>query len=78
MTLERELQAYRSHLDDLLGPDDVNEGKYTVIKGDEIQGPFEDYDSALAFAYDRYGLGPFLVKKVERHETVHHFGRDLH
>lgn len=70
-TLAHELGIYRERLDELLGPDDLNEGRYVVIKGDEVISPFPDLDSALAIAHDRFGLGPFLVRKIERFETIH-------
>jgi hypothetical protein len=77
MALETEMQVYRLHLLDLLGVNNINEGKYTVISGDRIRGPFETYESALDFGYSHYGLTPFLVKKIERNETVMYFSRDL-
>ena len=61
----------------MLGVNEVNKGKYTAIKGNEIIGPFDDYESALEGAYDRFGIGGFFVKKIERVETVLHFTRDL-
>jgi hypothetical protein len=75
--LEHELEVYRLHLIDMLGVNDLNEGKYTVIKGDEIAGVWPTREEALAEAYQRFRLGPFLVKKIERNETVLHFSRDL-
>jgi hypothetical protein len=77
MALDEEIQVYRLHLIDMLGVNDVNEGKYTVIKGNDIQGPFPDYDSALEFGYDKHGLVPFLVKKIERNESVLYFSRPI-
>ena len=77
MALEQEVQVFRDHLIDLLGVNDINEGKYTVIKGDDIRGPFETYESALEAGYNRHGLTSFLVKKIERNETVMCFSRDL-
>jgi hypothetical protein len=71
-TLDREVRFYRSHLDDLLGPGDANEGRYVVIKGEDIAGVRDTFDEALSLGYGRFGLGPFLVKKIERIETVHH------
>jgi len=61
----------------MLGVNNVNEGMYTVIKGDEITGPFGSYDDALQAGYDRYGLTPFLVKKLERNESVLYFSRPI-
>jgi hypothetical protein len=78
MALEHEMGVYRAHLMDLLGVNDVNEGKYVVIKGDEIlPAAFDDYSAALAAGYDRFGPVSFLVKKVQRVEPVLYFTRDL-
>lgn len=63
---------------ELLGPDDVNEGKFTVINGSDIGGPFDTYEDALQYGYDRHGLVTFLVKKIERNETILYFSRDIH
>ena len=74
MALEHEVAVYRSHLMDLL----ANEGKYVVIKGDEIvPEAFDAYEEALKEGYERYGPVPFLVKKVSRTEPVLYFTRDL-
>jgi hypothetical protein len=72
MALEHESQLYRSMIVDLLGPDDANEGKFVVIRGDEVDGPFDLWEDALKAGYGRHGLTPFLVQKIERHPTVVH------
>ena len=77
MELDHEVQVYQSRLMDMLGVNDVNEGKFVVIKGDDVSPPFETFDQALEVAYNRHGLGPFLIKKIERNETILYFSRDL-
>jgi hypothetical protein len=77
MALEQELRVYRATLGDLLGVGDVNEGKYTAIKGDRSLGVFDGYEDALKAAYEAFGLGPFLVKKIERHESSVFFARPI-
>ncbi len=78
MALEHEMGVFRANLMDLLGEDNVNEGKYVIIKGDEIlPAAYEDYSAALAAGYDRFGPVSFLVKKVQRVEPVLYFTRDL-
>jgi hypothetical protein len=47
------------------------------IKGDLVAGIFGTYDDALAAAYRNFGIGGFLVKKIERVESVLHFTRDI-
>jgi hypothetical protein len=73
MMLEHELQVYQSNLIDLL----QNEGKYILIRGEDIQGPWDSYEDALTAGYDKYGLVPFLVKKILRAEPIQYFSRDL-
>ena len=77
MALENELQYYRIHLLDMLGPDGENEGKYVVIKSKDFQGAFDTYEEALGAGYERYGLVPFLVKKLEKVESVLYFSRPI-
>jgi hypothetical protein len=74
MALEHETAVYRTNLMDLL----QHEGRYVVIKGDEIvPGAFDDYSEALAAGYERFGPVSFLVKKVSKTEPVFYFSRDL-
>lgn len=73
MALEHEMATYQAHLLELL----ANEGKYAVVRGEEIAGAYDSYDDALQAGYDRYGLVPFLVKKISRVEPIQYFSRDL-
>lgn len=74
MGLEHEQAVYQRNLGDLL----ANEGKFVIIKGDEVVlTPTDDYPAALRVGFERFGPVPFLVKKIERYEPVHYFSRDL-
>ena len=73
MSLERELATYHEHMLELLS----SEGKFVLIRGDEIAGRYDSYEKALEAGYERYGLDPFLVKKIQRSEPLHYFSRDL-
>jgi hypothetical protein len=73
MALERELAVYNEHLMDLL----ANEGKHVVVHGEEIEGPFDTYEDALQAGYTKFGVVPFLVKKITRLEPIQYFSRDL-
>jgi hypothetical protein len=77
MSLEHELEVFRTHLMDMLGVDEVNEGKYVVIKGDEILGVYESLDDALGAGYERYGDVDFLVKQIHAVEPIEYFSRNL-
>ena len=76
MGLETELQVYNDHLMELLGVDDVNAGKYIVIVGEVVDGPFDDYPEALRFGYRKYGPRPYLAKKIERVQSVMFIARE--
>ncbi len=73
MPLERELRTYRARLPDLL----VDQGKFVVIRDDEVIGVYGDYEDALRVGYERCGTRAFLVKRIEAVETINHFTRDL-
>jgi hypothetical protein len=73
MSFERELEIYNEHLIELL----ASEGKFVVIRGEEILGAFDTYEAALEAGYGRYGPVPFLVRKIQRSEPVHYFSRDI-
>jgi hypothetical protein len=77
MSFEVESAVYREHLLEMLGVNYINEGKYAVIRGQEIQGPFSTYEDALGAGYENHGLEPFMVKKIERNERVLHFSRAI-
>ena len=73
MPLERESAVYCENLMDLL----TNEGKYVVVHAEKIDGPFDSYEDALQAGYDKFGVVPFLVKKISRVEPIQYFSRDL-
>jgi hypothetical protein len=73
MALERELAVYRDHLPGLLSA----EGKYVVIKGEDIAGVYGTLDDALGAGHGKYGPVSFLVKQIRATEPILYFARDL-
>lgn len=73
MALEQELAFYAEKLGDLL----EHEGKFVLIHGHDVIGFWPTADEALQVGYDRFGLEPFLVKEVARHEQPKYFSRNL-
>ena len=73
MALEKELATYQVKLEELL----PHEGKFVLIHGDEVAGTWDTYPDALQAGYQKFGLNPFLVKRIEWIETVQNFTRDL-
>lgn len=73
MALEKEIEAYHRELAKLTD----QEGKFVVIQGDTVIGIYVTYEDALKVGYDKCGLNPFLVKKIQSVEQVQYFSRDL-
>ena len=73
MARKKELATYQNKLEELL----LHEGKYVLIGNGELGGVWDTYEDALQAGYQKFGLHPFLVKRIEWAETVHNFSRDL-
>ena len=75
MLFERENEVYQDNLLELL----ANEGKYVVIREDRIlPDAFDTYEEALEAGYDTFGPVPFLVRKIQRSQTIDYLSRDIH
>ena len=72
--LRQELSAYKAALPAIAS---THAGQYVVIHGEELVRYFDEYESALQWAYDTYGLKPFFVRRVSMEANVAHFTRDL-
>jgi len=72
-TLLREIATYNSKLPELL----ANDGKYVLIKGDEVIDFYDTYADALKIAYEKFDDGEFFVKRISPAESVSFFTRDL-
>jgi hypothetical protein len=64
MGLETEFETFHRELPNLLS----REGKFAVIFGDKVIGTFATFEDALSFGYERCGLEPYLVKRIEIEE----------
>jgi hypothetical protein len=66
--LEQERDFYDAHLEEWLGR---LAGRVALIKGQELIGTFDTVEDAIREGGRRYGLQPFLVRRVEnRQEPV--------
>lgn len=72
-SLHKELARFQQLLPELIG----EEGKFALIHGSDLVGTYQSYEDALKVGYDRFGLKPFLVKKINGSESVAYFTRDL-
>lgn len=73
MALEKEIETYKNKLPSILG----DQGKYVLIKELDIVGIYSTYDDAITVGYEKFGLEPFLVKKISADEEIHFFTRAL-
>ena len=67
-TLQKELAVYEANLNKWL--EASQQGKFVLIKGDEIGGLFDTYEEALKVGYTKHGPPPFLVKQISAVESV--------
>jgi hypothetical protein len=67
MALEKELETFRSKLLELKGE---HEGKFVLIHGEQVVDFFSSYEDAIKDGYARFGLAPFLVKKIQALEQA--------
>ncbi len=72
--LEVELKTYEQHRDQLLG---TAEGKYVLIRNDQVLGVFDSKMDAIAQGYQRFGNVPFLVKQILKVEVPQNFVSNL-
>ena len=71
MALEKEMETYNAKLPELK----ENEGKFVLIKGDEVAGIYTSYEDAMKDGYKQFKLTPFLVKQIQSIEQVQFISR---
>jgi hypothetical protein len=71
MALEKELETYKNKLPELKD----KEGKFVLIHGADVIDTFSAYDDAVKEGYSKFGLEPFLVKKIHALEQVQFISR---
>lgn len=59
--LDQELKIFEDNLPEWL---ESHSGKFTLIKGDELIGFYDTTDEALKEGAQRFGLQPFLIRRV--------------
>jgi len=64
--LEKELRTYQRELSHLLS----EQGKYVLIQDNKVAGTWQTYEDALTVGYERFGLTPFLVKRIDEADAV--------
>jgi len=72
--LKKEIETYNKHKEKLLKE---NNGKFVLIKEEEIIGVYESQKDALNICIGKFGNVPFLVKKIEEIEEKQNFTSNL-
>jgi len=72
--LKKEMETFEQHRERLVAE---SFGKFALIHGDEIDGVWDTYQDALAAGYKKFGLDPFLVKRIVSTESIQFFTRDV-
>ncbi len=65
---ETEKKAYENALPKLLR----EEGKFALIREDNLVGVYETYEDALKFGYEKFGLEPFFIKRIQQFEETNY------
>lgn len=71
--LEKELETYKKKLPELK----QHEGKFVLIKGEDVIDTFTSYEDAIKEGYQKFGLEPFLVKQIHSTEQVQFISRSI-
>ena len=70
--LAEEWETYRREVGRLLA--EGHEGRHILIKGDQIIGIWDREEDALATAYQKFLLQPFLVHQIQERERILRIG----
>ena len=65
--LEQERAFFQQIRDDLVK---LHDGKFVVIKGEEVLGVFEDRDQAVKSINPRYERGEVLIRRVQKEDSI--------
>ncbi len=66
----QEWETYRREVGRLLA--EGNEGRFVLIKGDQIIGLFDTYEQARDAGAEQFLLGPYLVQQVRTREPLYY------
>ena len=64
--LRTEVKAFDKLLPELL----KDAGKFALIHGSDLAGVYSSYEDALKIGYEKYGVTPFLVRRIAQTEQV--------
>ena len=70
--IAEEWETYRREVGRLLA--EGNEGRYVLIKYGQVIGIWETREEAMATAYQKFQLQPFLVHQIQERERIYRIG----
>ena len=65
--LRPEIKAYEGMLDSLKKH---HAGKFVIIKGGELRGVYDTFDTAARNAIREFGAGPYLIREVAERRVM--------
>jgi hypothetical protein len=69
LAIKREIRTYRRELPRLLA--EGQEGRFALIKGDEVVSVWDTFDDAYQAGRERFGMEAFIAQPIEvRYLTV--------
>jgi hypothetical protein len=68
--LAREWQTYKREMPRLLA--EGQEGRFVLIKGDEVIGIWDTWQEAARTGRARFGMVPIMVHEIQAHERILH------
>jgi hypothetical protein len=60
-SLDQEIAAFEAIKKDL---EENQRGKWALVRGNELIGTFDTFDTAASLAVSRFGRGPYLIRQV--------------
>jgi len=71
--LEAEIATFNAQLSGLM----EQRGRYVLIKGEKVISVMDTYNDALKLGYERFGLEPFFVSRIQPPEQAAFISRDI-
>jgi hypothetical protein len=66
-SFQQELCVYLQQLPSLLA--EGEEGRFAVIKGNQISGTWDTYRDASQYGRERFGDEPFMIHRIDSHDS---------
>lgn len=68
LALKDELKFFKAEVGELI--DRYGEGKFVVVKGQDVRGPFDNHVNAYEAGIQEFGIVPFLIRRLAKQERI--------